>query len=201
MKKRRFALLLALCLCLALAGCAADRSDEKQALTPEEEMDLLMGSMEEETPSPTPLEALYYDYSDYKNVLQNTEYEYEETMGGDYLTYGLCDLDGDGILELLVLEGTCEADFIWHVYTIGEMGAQHVGSFGGGHSMLYLDEEDGVLCVYGQMGHERIDRVTYDGQYLSVMTILEEDLAEGEAYSAPGSPVALNLISDPSMIP
>ena len=201
MKRKILALFFALCLCLALAGCASDHSDEKQTLTEADELDLLMGSMEEETPTPTPLEALYYDYSDYKNVLQNTEYEYEETMGGDYLTYGLCDLDGDGVLELLVLEGTCEADYIWHVYTVGEMGAQHVGSFGGGHSMLYLDEEDGVLCVYGQMGHERIDRITYDGQYLSVKTLQEQDLADGEAYSVPGSPVALNLISDPSMIP
>lgn len=201
MKKRLFALLLVFCLCLAAAGCAAKEDDEGQPLRPEEELDQLMGSMEVETPTPTPLEALYYDYSDYRNVLQNTEYEYEETMGGDYLTYGLCDLDGDGVLELLVLEGTCEADFVWQVYTVGEMGAQQVGSFGGGHSMLYLDEEDGVLCVYGQMGHERIDRITYDGQYLTTRTLIEQDLADGEAYSVPGSPMALNLISDPSMIP
>ena len=202
MKKRLFALLLALSLCLALAGCAAKEDDDAgKPLTPQDEMDLLMGSMEEETPSPTPLEALYYDYSDYRNVLQSTEYEYEETMGGDYLTYGLCDLDGDGVLEMLVMEGTCEADFIWHVYTVGEMGAKEVGSFGGGHSKLYLDDEDGVLCVYGQMGHERIDRITYDGQYISIHTLQEQDLADGEAYSGPGSPVATALISDPSMIP
>ena len=38
-------------------------------------MEVLFGSMEADpTPSPTPLEALYYDYSDYRNVLENTEY-------------------------------------------------------------------------------------------------------------------------------
>lgn len=203
MRKKWIVLLLALCLCLALAACAAKEDDDAsdRPLSPQDEMDLLMGSMDLESPTPTPLEALYYDYSDYRNVLLDTQDEFADTMGSEYLDYGLCDLDGDGVLELLVREGTCEADYIWQVYTVGEMGAKEVGSFGGGHSALYLDDEDGVLCVYGQMGHERIDRVSYDGQYITVRTLQERDLADGEEYSRPGSPVALSLISDPGMIP
>ena len=163
-------------------------------------MEVLFGSMEEE-PSPTPLEALYYDYSDYRNVLENMEYQYEETMGGDYLDYGLCDLDGDGILELIVKEGTCEADFVWRVYTISETGAKDVGSFGGSHSLLYTDDEPGLLCVYGQMGHEEIVRVNYDGHYISLQTLVSQDLAPGEEYTKPGDRIATQLIGDPSMIP
>ncbi len=203
MKQRTWiAFFLSLCL-ICLAGCAPKAKDDA-AKTGEEldEMEVLFGSMEEEpTPSPTPLEALYYDYSDYKNVLRDTEYEYEEYMGGDYLEYGLCDLDGDGILEMIVKEGTSEADFLWRVYTIGETGAKDVGSFGGGHSLLYTDAEPGVLCVYGQMGHEEIVRVTYDGQYISLSTLISQDLADGEEYSKPGSPVATYPIGDPSFIP
>ena len=165
-------------------------------------MEILFGSMEEEpTPTPTPLEALYYDYSDYRNVLQNTEYQYEETMGGDYLEYGLVDLDGDGVLEMLVKEGTSEADFVWRVYTIGETGAKDVGSFGGGHSVLYTDAEPGVLCAYGQQGHEEIVRVTYDGEYITLQTLISQDLAPGEEYSKPGNRVTTQLIGDASLIP
>ena len=203
MKQRTWiAFFLSLCL-ICLAGCAP-KAEEDAAKTGKEldEMEVLFGSMEAEpTPTPTPLEALYYDYSDYKNVLRDTEYEYEEYMGGDYLEYGLCDLDGDGILEMIVKEGTSEADFLWRVYTIGETGAKDVGSFGAGHSLLYTDAEPGVLCVYGQMGHEEIVRVTYDGQYISLSTLISQDLADGEEYSKPGSPVATYPIGDPSLIP
>ena len=199
-QKAWIALLLALCLAL-LAGCMP-KAEEDDVKTGKEldEMELLFGSMEEE-PTPTPLEALYYDYSDYRNVLTDLEYRYEEYMGGDYLDYGLCDLDGDGILELIVKEGTNEADFVWRVYTIGEIGAKDVGSFGGGHSVLYTDSEPGLLCVYGQMGHEEIVRVNYDGQYISLQTLVSQDLASGEDYSQPGTRLTMQLISDPSMIP
>ena len=199
-QKAWIALLLALCLSL-LAGCMP-KPEEDDVKTGKEldEMELLFGSMEEE-PTPTPLEALYYDYSDYRNVLTDMEYRYEEYMGGDYLDYGLCDLDGDGILELIVKEGTNEADFVWRVYTIGEIGAKDVGSFGGGHSVLYTDSEPGLLCVYGQMGHEEIVRVNYDGQYISLQTLVSQDLASGEDYSQPGTRLTMQLISDPSMIP
>ena len=199
-QKAWIALLLALCLAL-LAGCMP-KPEEDDVKTGKEldEMELLFGSMEEE-PTPTPLEALYYDYSDYRNVLTDMEYRYEEYMGGDYLDYGLCDLDGDGILELIVKEGTNEADFVWRVYTIGEIGAKDVGSFGGGHSVLYTDGEPGLLCVYGQMGHEEIVRVNYDGQYISLQTLVSQDLASGEDYSQPGTRLTMQLISDPSMIP
>ena len=199
-QKAWIALLLALCLAL-LAGCMP-KPEEDDVKTGKEldEMELLFGSMEEE-PTPTPLEALYYDYSDYRNVLTDMEYRYEEYMGGDYLDYGLCDLDGDSILELIVKEGTNEADFVWRVYTIGEIGAKDVGSFGGGHSVLYTDSEPGLLCVYGQMGHEEIVRVNYDGQYISLQTLVSHDLASGEDYSQPGTRLTMQLISDPSMIP
>lgn len=203
MKQRTWIALILCMSLLLLAGCVP-KAEDAPAKTGEEldEMEILFGSMEEEpTPTPTPLEALYYDYSDYRNVLQNTEYQYEETMGGDYLEYGLVDLDGDGVLEMLVKEGTSEADFVWRVYTIGETGAKDVGSFGGGHSVLYTDAEPGVLCAYGQQGHEEIVRVTYDGEYITLQTLISQDLAPGEEYSKPGNRVTTQLIGDASLIP
>ena len=199
-QKAWIALLLALCLAL-LAGCMPKAEPDDVKTGKElDEMEILFGSMEEE-PTPTPLMALYYDYSDYRSVLQDMEYKYEETMGGDYLEYGLCDLDGDGVYELIVKEGTCEADFVWRVYTIGETGAKDVGSFGGSHSVLYTDAEPGVLCAYGQMGHEEIVRVNYDGQYISLQTLISQDLAPNEEYTRPGERLTTQLIGDPSLIP
>lgn len=194
---------LGLCLCLALlAGCGSKEEAEAVPNQDVDELEFLLGSLEPDpTPTPTPLMALYYDYSDYRTVLQNTEYQYEEYMGGQYLEYGLCDLDGDGVLEMIVKEGTCEADFVWRVYTISETGAKDVGSFGGSHSILYTDAEPGLLCQHGQMGHEEIERITYDGQYISVQTLISQDLAPGEEYTNPGTRLSTQLIGDPSLIP
>lgn len=198
-QKAWIALLLSLCLVL-FAGCTPKAEDDVKSGEELDEMEVLFGSMEPE-PTPTPLIALYYDYSDYRNVLDSTISKYEEDMCYAYLDYGLCDLDGDGILELIIKEGTCEADYVWRIYTISETGAKDVGSFGGGHSALYTDAEPGLLCVYGQMGHEEVVRVTYDGQYISVQTLISQDLEPGEEYTDPGAPVTLQPITDPGMIP
>lgn len=203
MKRIELHICLILCLCFAvlLSGCAlfpAPQKDEAAApAAPEAE-----GSLDvDATPAPTPLDQLYYDYSDYQNVLQDTCSRFEETMGGDYLTYALVDLDEDGVLELLVQEGTCEADFIWQVYTIGETGAQQVGAFGGSHSQLFTNDEPGVLCQHGQMGVEQIERITFDGEYLTSTLILDVQHPDNEDYTTPGDPVPIALITDPSLIP
>jgi hypothetical protein len=200
---RRLTALLCLCLCcLLLAGCSilGERKPAETAAPSAAPGDAQLPD-ESAEPTPTPLESLYYDYSDYDNVLNDTCTRFAETMGGDYLTYGLVDLDGDGVLELLVKEGTCEADFIWQVYTIGETGAKSIGAFGGSHSVLFTNDEPGVLCLHGQMGVEEIERITYDGQYISSSIIQSRELAPGEDYSEPGTRVPIALITDSSLIP
>lgn len=199
--QKRISLMLCLSLALLLTGCGLLQPQET-AKTEDAELPLESLFRDESAmPTPTPPEAIYYDYSDYRNVLENTEAEFAETMGGDYLLYGLCDLDGDGVLELLVMEGTCEADYIWRVYTVSETGAKDVGSFGGSHSLLYTDDEEGALCLHGIQGHEEIDRITYDGEYLTVRNVITQDLAVGEEHTVPGTPVATAPISDPGLIP
>lgn len=207
MKRIDFRICLMLCLCFAvlLSGCALMQKPEGDDAS-KPEAPVAEGSLDADgnpiaTPTPTPLEQLYYDYSDYTNVLQDTCTRFEETMGSDYLIYAVYDLDGDGILELLVMEGTCEADFIWQVYTMSESGAKQVGAFGGSHSGLYLDEEPGILCQHGQMGVEEIERITYDGEYLSSTLILDVQHPDGEDYTTPGTPVPTARIDDPSLIP
>lgn len=200
---KRINALLCICLCcLLLAGCSvidSFRPAQTAAPTTAPEGPLLPD--ESVPPTPTPLESLYYDYSAYETILQDTETRFEETMGGDYLTYGLVDLDGDGILELCVMEGTCEADFIWQVYTLEDSRAKSVGAFGGSHSALYTDGEPGLLCQHGQMGVEEIERITFDGQFISSSIIQSRQLEPGEEYSEPGERVPVALITDHSLIP
>ena len=200
---KRINALLCICLCcLLLAGCSViDSLRPAQTAAPTTAPGGELAPDESVPPTPTPLESLYYDYSDYAAILQDTVTRYEETMGGDYLTYGLVDLDGDGILELCVMEGTCEADFIWQVYTLEDSRAKSIGAFGGSHSVLYTDGEPGLLCLHGQMDVEEIERITYDGQYISSSIIQSRQLEPGEDYSEPGERVPVALITDASLIP
>ncbi len=87
-------------------------------------------------------EEVKIDYGLYLPVLQQHSEKYTDEIGTGY--YTLHDLNGDGIRELFLLEGTCEADYIWKVFTIMDEETDCIGSFSGFHSVLYAGE-DGVL--------------------------------------------------------
>lgn len=70
------------------------------------------------------------------------------------IEYAFRDLDADGIPELLLKYGTCEADFQIHIYKIDNEGeVNDLGLFGGGHTSFAYDENTGnFVIVWGHMG-------------------------------------------------
>ena len=70
------------------------------------------------------------------------------------IEYTFRDLDADGIPELLLKYGTCEADFQIHVYRLDSEGeVKDLGLFGGGHTSFAYDENTGnFVIVWGHMG-------------------------------------------------
>ena len=56
---------------------------------------------------------------------------------GEYNDYYLYDMDGDGVKELLLQEGTCEADYMYQVYTIANGAAVSLGELSGGHTSVF----------------------------------------------------------------
>jgi hypothetical protein len=71
--------------------------------------------------------------------------------------YTVYDADHDGTPELFLKTGTCEADFLYHIYTYSG-GAQLLGQIAGGHSSICgFSGQDGFIVQYGQMGYEEID--------------------------------------------
>ena len=56
----------------------------------------------------------------------------------------LYDIDKDGVKELLLLNGTCEADYVYKIYTIGNGSARYIDEVNGSCVMFYEDENGGT---------------------------------------------------------
>lgn len=73
---------------------------------------------------------------------------------GEYSVY---DLDGDGSPELFVKIGSCEADYMYSVYTMSPAGAKLIATLGGSHSYLCgLSGQNACLLASGHQGYECI---------------------------------------------
>lgn len=81
-----------------------------------------------------------------------------ENNGLASIEYALRDLDVDGIPELILKYGTCEADFSIHIYRFDEeCELQDLGVFGGGHTSFCYDENTGnFVLLWGHMGSASI---------------------------------------------
>ena len=136
-------------------------------------------------------------YDCYQQILIDIHDEqYDVTLHADYLQYALYDIDGDGVKELIVLSGTCEADYVWRVYTIVDNQAWYIGETFGGHSTLYACPDGGFYNMMAHMGYQAIYRVTYANDAISEEFILSKELAEDEEYDTPGDPIDCAYITD-----
>lgn len=89
--------------------------------------------------------------------------------------YALYDMNRDGIQELLLFTGTCEADYRYTVYTLKNGTAVWCGEFHGGHGTVYIGNEPGLIMYWGQMGVYGITKYTLVG-----VEIIGEEIASGE---------------------
>ncbi|MCL2433151.1 MAG: hypothetical protein FWD16_01340 [Clostridia bacterium] len=140
------------------------------------------------------------NYEAYIPVLQGTLSDFAE-YASEYLTYSLFDINGDGIKELFIKRGTCEADYEWEVYTITNGERDLIGSFGGSHSTLYNCKEGGISSLEGHQGVETITQITYEYGQIVENVIFEKQLEEGEDYYYPEEgPLEWAYINDYSLL-
>ena len=86
-----------------------------------------------------------------KSEFEKTE---EEHSGTAMICYAFRDLDGNGIPELILQRGSCEADFAINVFTLdGEGEIKDLGLIGGGHIRFASEKDTGdLVMVWGHMG-------------------------------------------------
>ena len=106
----------------------------------------------------------------------------QESMGFSvpYWEYTLYDIDKDGVPELFVKMGTCEADFHGEIFTFSDGAARLVcDDLGLGHSSFYTDPgENGVILMRGHMGYAWAERLRLENVSVSFEDLYEDDLNE-----------------------
>lgn len=90
--------------------------------------------------------------------------------------YTLYDIDKDGVPELIVKLGTCEADYHGEIYSAADGKAiRRVDEWYIGHSSLYTDPgENGLIVMHGHMGYAEAYRLTL-GENGAESEVLYED--------------------------
>ena len=105
----------------------------------------------------------------------------EEEIGFSYGNgYTLYDIDKDGVPELIVKMGTCEADYHGEIYSfIDGKAVCREDEWGLGHSSLYTDPgENGLIVMYGHMGYAQSDRLVLGEHGITFETLYEDNLNE-----------------------
>ena len=108
-----------------------------------------------------------------------------EKNGIAYIEYGYRDVDADGIPELFLKRGTCEADFVLEEYTLMPEGEPvKIGEFGGGHTVVcYEEKSDRIAVVTNYMGMVNIVYTSVDDGKLIENEHVEERMPEQTEYA------------------
>ena len=120
-----------------------------------------------------------YDDSMYASVIEEYYHEY-----GTNGSYSLFDLNNDGVKELIISYGNSPIGRSNAVYTIKDAVPVKLGEFP--NSSLYYanNNGDGLISVYGHMGYQCVQLVTYDGRdVLRNVVIAEGSTGENPYYS------------------
>jgi hypothetical protein len=111
----------------------------------------------------------------------------------DYATsyYFLFDITGDGIPELWITSGTCEADNTLSVYTYNDgLVAIDKGESGNASHSNFYKGRDYIIQVGAHQGSAAWQKITYQSGILSREWVFEEDLNQTgkEYYTEPSEP-------------
>lgn len=91
--------------------------------------------------------------------------------------YYLYDIDKDGMPELLLKQGTCEADYWADIYTWRKGETICLGGIGMGHTSLYTWEgENALLSYWAHMGGAFATKISIDGDEFLWDEFFQEDL-------------------------
>ena len=93
------------------------------------------------------------------------------------------DLDNDGVKELILSEGTCNADWINDVYCVNDYGlGLGIGSFARPVVLYEAPDGNGIYAVWGNQGLEEVTRITKNGSELEEELILSDSINYDENY-------------------
>lgn len=110
--------------------------------------------------------------------------------------YAIYDIDEDGIRELIVSYGTCEADWINDVYTLEDGLVCMIGSFYGHVGLFAESNGKGIYTVGGRERYEVITKITIQNGKVMEEDIWSGEMKEGEEYYSNENPIVLQNFAE-----
>ena len=105
---------------------------------------------------------------------------------GIYNNYYFYDIDKDGVKEMILQTGTCEADYMYDIYTIENGTAKYIGQTNGGHTGFYEDENGGtepyIVGLTAHMGYETVFHLSINNGQIQIEVISNRELQEEDEY-------------------
>ena len=115
----------------------------------------------------------------------------------DYARYYLYDINMDGLEELIILAGTCEADATLIVNTYQNSQVVNIGSVPGSYGMVYGNtKSDGIIVHYYDGIYERADKITIGSGNIIKEEIIAQKEANGYSYLEYAMPLEKYFIND-----
>lgn len=100
--------------------------------------------------------------------------------------YFFFDINRDGTPELWVKTGTCEADYMLHVYTY-DNGMRQIYEGGAGHSSFYSGTNY-IIQICAHMGYSSWSKIYYDGKIKEKEIFSEYIEGSADDYKEPKEP-------------
>ena len=106
-------------------------------------------------------------------------------------SYGLYDVDKDGVPELFINYGDAEANYWVDVYTYKNGAAVSIGELAFGHAMLHtFPGENAAVITWGHMGYQEMHKITIaDGKIKQLEVLFEEELDDSDDWYTPVSDI------------
>lgn len=121
-------------------------------------------------------------FVDYMKILYDTYIMYSE--------YNECyffDINKDGTTELIVQNGTCEANYQYDIYTAKNNSAVYVDTISAGHSGLFESDNGDLIIQYAQMGYEAVSSISMENGKIAITELYSKSTVVD--YSNPGTPL------------
>lgn len=147
--------------------------------------------------------------SQYKDAYKNVVYQLFVQNGKNYgysqyaCPYSLFDIDSNGIPELFVKKGNCEANYDYSIYTYENNQAKFIGTTNGGHSTLFGKTNatsGGLLLRMAHMGYQQVNEIDYVNGAITRNVILYGEAPAGVNYFKTDYPVPWAYARDTSLL-
>ncbi|WP_243136679.1 hypothetical protein [Acetobacterium paludosum] len=145
----------------------------------------------------------------YKDAYKQVVYQLFKDNGAKYgysqyaCPYSLFDMDSNGIPELFVKKGDCEANYEYSIYTYENGQAKFIGTTNGGHSGLYGQSNNSsgeLILLMAHMGYQQVDEINYVNGVITRNTISSGEVPAGKDYYKTDYPVPWAYARDTSLL-